>query len=149
MVLGCKVVRGEPGPALRRRLEAARKLHQRAPQLPVVMSGGRDWQGVTESYAMQKWWQQHCPGALAPLIENQSQTTAQNARFTAQLCELYRFSTILLVTCDFHLARATRLFRARGFCVHPHAALASRGRAERARLLAREWGAAVLGAFEK
>lgn len=53
------------------------------------------------------------PGAM--LIEGQSGTTRENARYAAELLRAHQVQRVLLVTSGFHMRRATLLFAAEGF----------------------------------
>lgn len=56
----------------------------------------------------------------AMLLDERSTSTATNATEAWALLEPLGARQVVLVTDDFHLWRATRLFRARGFTVAPH-----------------------------
>lgn len=148
VVLGCRVTERRPGAALTRRLERGIAAQRQYPTLPVILSGGRKWDGASESQVMQAWWQD--AGALPAtlLTEDSSLTTRQNAAEVARLCEKLGYRHIVLVTCDFHMARATRLFRRQGLVVTRAPAQKERALMERVRLSFREWGAEILGHFE-
>ena len=45
------------------------------------------------------------------LLENQSQTTQENAQFTKQILETKNINSIILVTSAYHSRRARRIFR--------------------------------------
>ena len=121
VVLGCKVTAGTPSAALLRRLSQARLVSERHPQLPVIFSGGRAWNGVKESQAMGAWWQAAGTRAVS-WQEDRSQTTLQNAREVAKMCRAQGLSCVHLVTCDFHMARAAFLFERQALTVVRHAA---------------------------
>ena len=144
VVLGCKVSAGAPGAALARRLSQARLVSEQYPTLPVIFSGGRAWDGITESTAMWRWWQSF--GTEAPTLqEDQSQTTLQNAREVGKLCRARGLSCVHLITCDFHMPRAAFLFKHQALTVlaHPAASPSSWGLYS-----VREWGARCLSPFE-
>lgn len=147
VVLGCRVRDGQPSAALRRRMIQARRVSERFPELPVIFSGGRRWEGTTESEAMANWWLDH--GTKAPVLrENDSQTTFENVRFVTQLCARHDFESIHLVTCDFHMARAGRLFQKAQLPFEPHPAPSPDEPLFRWRMRLREWGASLLTVCE-
>lgn len=148
VVLGCRVQSGVPGPALQRRLIEAVKLYEQNLGLPVVMSGGRKWEEKTESEAMAAWWREHRGTREDLYEENESLTTRQNAHYVARMSRTHDWKRILLVTCDFHMARASQLFEAEGISVIAQPARHERGRLQRLRLSLREWGARRLHAWE-
>jgi uncharacterized SAM-binding protein YcdF (DUF218 family) len=148
VVLGCRVTESRPGVALTRRLERAVLAQKQYPALPVILSGGRKWAGASESEVMHAWWQNSGALSSALITEDSSLTTRQNAAEVARLCEKLGYRHIVLVTCDFHMARAARLFRRQGLEVTCAPAHKRRALTERLRLTLREWGAEILGYFE-
>ncbi len=148
VILGCRVRAGVPGPALERRLREAATLYERDLELPLVMSGGRKWEGKTESAAMAAWWRERRGAREIIYEENSSLTTRQNAHYVARLSKAHGWQRILLVTCDFHTKRAVQLFTAEGMSVIAQPARHERGFFQRFRLSLREWGARKLIAWE-
>lgn len=149
VVLGCRVTDGRPGEALRRRLEQGVLAQGDHPHLPVILSGGRKWDGVSESAVMHAWWRASGALSIHLVTEDSSLTTRQNAVEVARLCEKLGYRRIVLVTCDFHMARASRLFRRQGLWVTPAPAHKKRTPVEGLRLKLREWGAEILGHYER
>ena len=122
VVLGCRAPGALPSAALSRRLEMAWQFHLQEPKLVgIVFSGCGREVDIIEAEVMRKWWLQRSrkqgkQSRLKLFLESQSRTTEQNAIFTARLLKhTHEFpnepSLVYLVTCDYHLARATRLFR--------------------------------------
>ncbi len=118
VVLGCRFGEGGvPSLAAARRAARAADAYRAGVAGRVVCSGGRRWGRAVEAVAMRD--------ALAGLgvprdraiLELASLTTTENARFTAELLVPRGLCTIGIVTCDWHLARATRSFLAFGFQV--------------------------------
>jgi uncharacterized SAM-binding protein YcdF (DUF218 family) len=126
----------------------AASMHENFPDLPVIMSGGRAWEGITEAAAMAAWWSNQVMLTGQLLLESKSMTTRQNAYWVARLCEREGFRRVALVTCDFHMPRATQLFLAQGLEVVPCAATTIRSRREKLGLYLREWGARLLAPWE-
>lgn len=149
VVLGCRVSPSGPSSALHRRLAHARRAQSahRAPH--VLMSGGKPWHGALESEVMAAWWRQHVEDPAELLLERDSQTTRENALYSAQLLGERGLSRVGLVTCDFHMTRAAFLFRRAGLDVLPLPAVHPRSPQDRLRLLLREWGATGLNWLEK
>jgi uncharacterized SAM-binding protein YcdF (DUF218 family) len=143
VVLGCRLSGSKPGGALLRRLLQAEGMHRDLGELPIIFSGGRQWNATAEADAMESWWRQRGNICARVTKELRSQTTAGNAKFCADLCREFHYHRVLLVTCDFHMARATRHFAACGLVVIPCSATMNRPPLQRLRLSIREWAAGL------
>jgi uncharacterized SAM-binding protein YcdF (DUF218 family) len=117
VVLGCRVQDGQLSAAARRRVErAALAFHEQGARL-VITSGGKLWQGVMEADAFARsLLELGVPGDRL-LSERESLTTRGNARGVERLLREQRVGSVGLVTCDWHMPRALRLFRRVG--LHP------------------------------
>ncbi|HEY1059808.1 MAG TPA: YdcF family protein [Limnobacter sp.] len=103
-----------------RMLEGAR-LYRRGVSARVVASGGKfgnDPNKGTEAAAMQSILQDLGVPPHNVLMDEQSRTTLENARYTRELLGPGQHS-IALVTSAYHLPRAVRLFEQAGFDVYP------------------------------
>jgi uncharacterized SAM-binding protein YcdF (DUF218 family) len=135
VVLGCALDReGKPSDALARRLLEAYGAWRRGVSGTVLVSGGRRWRGRAEAVAMNERLQALGVPAPALVDELSSLSTAQNALHCERIGRPLGLRTVALVTCDFHMARALRLFRARGFLCTPHPAITPGGVTWRHRL---------------
>ena len=86
----------------------------------IVLSGGHSNEGDgTEADAMQALLLDLGVPKDAILLEDRSTTTAENARFSAELAALRGAKDIVLVTSALHMPRARELFERAGFVVHP------------------------------
>jgi len=139
VVLGAKVLAdGRASPALERRVEAAAELfHQRLSRL-IIFSGGAFGALPAEAKVMQRLAQELDVPASACLLEDQSHTTEENARFTAELLRARGIQQVLLVTDGFHLLRAVRLFRREGVATIPVASKRELTTGQRVRAAVRE-----------
>jgi uncharacterized SAM-binding protein YcdF (DUF218 family) len=92
------------------RLRYAAKL-QRETGLPILVSGGGG-DGRREPYAagMARALREEF-GVPVQWLENESSTTAENARFSARILKQYRVGRMLLVTDAMHMRRAMMAFR--------------------------------------
>ena len=120
VVVGCRLVWTEDGAlagASGRRVRRGAEALARDPHALVVASGGRVWSDVVEADGMRD--ELHRLGVPAEKVvrERCSQTTRENARFTASLLARRGVTEVLLVTCDWHAARAAALFRRFGMQV--------------------------------
>jgi cyclophilin family peptidyl-prolyl cis-trans isomerase/uncharacterized SAM-binding protein YcdF (DUF218 family) len=123
VVLGCRIAStmGKPlvGAAGRRARAAAEIARARGAEL-VVAAGGRSWlDRRVEADALAEELVKEGVDANVIVRERASRNTRENARFTARLLEAQGVKEIALVTCDWHLPRATALFRNEGFEVDP------------------------------
>lgn len=92
---------------------------QRQTGLPLLLTGGRvHGEAQSEAELMQQLLQASF-GIRAVWLEEQSRTTHENARYTAELLQQTGISRILLVSQGWHLARAVPVFEAQGFVVIP------------------------------
>lgn len=94
-------------------------LARRYPEARIIFSGGTDpsTPGPSEAAIVKQYF---ISFGIAPeriLIEEHSQTTEQNARFTAGLIHPTPEARFLLVTSSYHMPRAVGAFRKAGFNV--------------------------------
>lgn len=122
VVLGARLdAAGRPTPALEGRVDRALELYRAGVADTVVFSGGASRGGATEAraafdYAVARG----LPGSAA-LLEEQSVSTATNARECAQLLLPRGLREVALVTDGFHVLRASRDFARAGFLPRPAA----------------------------
>lgn len=124
VVLGCRPGRGGAlEGAAKRRVEAAAGVYRAMPARTVVVcTGGRAWDGVVEADAFARGLEERGVPAAAIVRERCSMTTVDNARFAHAVFARRRSSghlptEVIVVTCEWHLPRATRHFRAAGLSV--------------------------------
>jgi uncharacterized SAM-binding protein YcdF (DUF218 family) len=119
IVLGCRVSTGPLAHAALRRVErAALAYHEHGAEL-VIASGGKTWQGVMEAEAFARHLARRGLPEACLLLERESMTTRGNARGTARLLLGRVVGHIGLVTCDWHMPRALRLFERVGLRATP------------------------------
>jgi uncharacterized SAM-binding protein YcdF (DUF218 family) len=94
-------------------------LAQRYPQAKIVISGGTDLStpGPSEAAVIKKYYVSFGIPADRIVIEEGSQTTAENASFTAKLLDPGPHTHWLLITSPYHMPRAIGAFRKAGFNV--------------------------------
>jgi uncharacterized SAM-binding protein YcdF (DUF218 family) len=119
VVLGCAIERG----AFRRRAAAAAQVFSRLspknPDLVVLATGGRAWDGTLEADALFRLLVEGGVPEKKILRERCSLSTRGNAHFTAGILHRTGLHQIALVTCDWHMVRAMTLFTRAGFDVLP------------------------------
>ncbi len=136
VVLGALVRRdGAPTEALRARVQVGVSLWQRALATRLVFSGGSPDGRPSEAEVMQRLALELGAPPDRLELEAASRTTQENARCCARLLPERE---VLLVTCDFHLARASAHFREVGFAVWPVPSRRALSRAQRFRLTLKE-----------
>ena len=99
------------------RLETLKRCAEKYPKSWIVCTGGgtaRDNPDVTEGGQMAKWLRENGVDAGRVIVENQSQTTAQNARFTLELLRknFPEVSKLAIISSDYHIATGALLFSA-------------------------------------
>jgi uncharacterized SAM-binding protein YcdF (DUF218 family) len=94
-------------------------LARQFPKARIVISGGSEPSaaGPSEAAIIKKYFVSFGIAADRISIEEQSQTTAENARFSARLVHPGPGSRWLLVTSAYHMPRAVGAFRKAGFNV--------------------------------
>jgi uncharacterized SAM-binding protein YcdF (DUF218 family) len=143
VVLGAPLRNDRMTPPLVERVEAAAQLYHAGGAPRVVATGGVT-QGASRSEAAAMAEGLRARGVPEVIVEDRSQTTAENAMFTAALLRDAR--RVWIVTQPFHGRRAARLFRTAGCEAHVwHIAnsLEYRDRRRAARWVIREYAAWV------
>ena len=109
-VLGCRA----DSATLARRARAAAAAYRARGATLVLACGGRSWGGLVEADAIARILVAEGVPERAVVRERCSLDTRDNARFAASLLARRGLSGVLLITCSWHLPRATRLFRMAG-----------------------------------
>lgn len=150
VVLGAPLTpAGELTQVLAERVAAAVELH-RAGGGPLVVATGGTTHGAPRAEAAALADGLRASGIADVLVEDRSLTTAQNARFTAELLASRGVRSAWIVTQPFHAKRAALLFRRAGFDArawHIADSVQYRERARAVRWLVREyasWAALVV-----
>ena len=99
------------------RLETLKHCAEKYPNALIVCTGGgtaRDNPSVTEAGEMARWLRENGIEPSRIIVENQSQTTAQNARFTLDILakDYPQVTGLAIVSSDYHIATGTLLFAA-------------------------------------
>lgn len=120
VVLGCPPgvgsrpgVESLGGPALRRVERAARAYHEEGAE-QVIACGGKAWAGLQECEAFARGLVERGVPAEKVFQERQSHSTWGNARGVFEILGRRTDRKLGVVTCDWHLPRALRLFRQLG-----------------------------------
>jgi uncharacterized SAM-binding protein YcdF (DUF218 family) len=110
VVLGCAARGGRASPALRRRIALAVRAHREGVAPTIVAAGGRAWDGHLEAHVVRDALAELVPDAHV-LLEDRSQNTAENARYSAFLLRERALERVMVATCRWHLPRALANFR--------------------------------------
>ncbi len=119
VVLGCRVQSGQLSPAARRRVERAAQAYHEDGATLIIASGGKEWEGVKECEVFARGLVERGVAPACVLQERESLTTRGNARGVQRLLGGKPVQRLGVVTCDWHMARALRLFRRLGFAPLP------------------------------
>jgi len=127
VVLGCPLgPGGNPAGASQRRVQQAIEVYRQGVAPWVVASGGRCWHGVAEAQGYRQALVLAKVPSAQVIMELESLTTAHNARAVARVFRSRGFQHAALVTCDWHMPRALRLFDAAGIVCTPMPAASPR-----------------------
>ncbi len=96
VALGCRIVDGVPGQALSRRVELAARAYRERVAPTVVVSGGRTWGGMGEATAMRALLVRLGVPECDVQTELGSQTTRENAVFTARWMRAHGHRAVLI-----------------------------------------------------
>jgi len=115
VVLGCRVGGGQLSHAALRRVERAAEAYREDGAKLVIASGGKAWDGFKECEVFAQGLVARGVAEPCVLQERESLTTRGNARGVARLLQGDSPRRLGVVTCDWHMPRALRLFRRFGF----------------------------------
>lgn len=87
---------------------------------PLLLFTGGAAHGAAEAPAMARRAQELGVAREAILIEDNSSTTAENARFSAEILRSHGVQSVWIISQPFHLRRGRRLFRQQGFTASAH-----------------------------
>lgn len=99
------------------RLETLQRCAEKYPNAMIVCTGGgtaKDNPDATEAGEMAKWLREHGVRSSRIIVENLSQTTAQNAGYTLNILkkEFPQVKKLAIISSDYHIATGTLLFQA-------------------------------------
>jgi uncharacterized SAM-binding protein YcdF (DUF218 family) len=139
VVLGARVhPDGTPSPALIDRVAVGVALLREGRASRLLFSGGSPDGRPTEAAIMARVARELGATDEALSLEPHSRSTFENAARSAQWLSAQGEREILLVTCDFHLARAAAHFRTHGLTVWPVASRRSLTTADRLMVTGKE-----------
>ena len=115
IVLGSRVIGGEPGPMLRLRLEEALRLYAQGLAPVIIVSGARGAdEEIAEAFAMREYLVKHGVPGERILTEDASYSTYQNLANSQALMASHGYRTALIVSNASHIHRSLVLARELG-----------------------------------
>ncbi|MGV9670728.1 YdcF family protein [Gordonia sp. NPDC003504] len=108
---------GTMAPELIKRLAAGKLQAQADPTAPIVVTGGKPQNGVTEAAAMRTWLVDNGIDASRIVTEDRSVSTMSNAQNSATILAARGINSVVLVTSPNHIRRAAADFAAAGLSV--------------------------------
>ena len=118
IVLGAKTRDMTPSRALRARLEQAKTLYDQGMAPKILVCGGKgDDETVAEAVAMKGYLMNAGVPEADILTEPDSKNTRENLRFAKRILQENGMQTAILVTADYHMARARMLAEQEGLCI--------------------------------
>lgn len=116
IVLGAAVWGESPGPALRERLEQAVRLYQDGYVSTLLVTGGLgEGKMKTEAEVSRDYLVAHGIPAENILLEDKSTSTYENLLYSQQAFDDYRMHHVLIISHDYHLARALTMAESLGW----------------------------------
>jgi uncharacterized SAM-binding protein YcdF (DUF218 family) len=107
IVLGAAIWGERPSPSLRERLDQALQLYRDGYVRYLLVTGGLgEGKTVTEAEVMQAYLLEQGVPEEAILLEDKATSTYENLLYSQEVMETYDLQTALLISHDFHLARA-------------------------------------------
>lgn len=120
IVLGAAVWDEAPSPGLKERLNEALLLYKEQYVPFLIVSGGLgDGKEVDEATVMKKYLVENGVPEERIILENQARSTFQNLEFSKELMEKHSLQTALVVSHDYHLARALDMAHALHITAYP------------------------------
>jgi len=117
IVLGAALWNDRPSPALRERLDQAYRLYETKQVTRIIVSGGLGANGstITEAEGMRRYLTERGVPPEAVYEEGESTSTYENLRFSKRIMDREGWSVPVIVTHEYHGARAMDIARFVGF----------------------------------
>lgn len=111
IVLGAALWNNAPSPALKERLDYAQQLYEAGTVDMLILSGGLG--GIASTKTEAEGMRDYLIGRGVPadklLLENHATSTYQNLLFSQQIAAEHNLSSFIIVTHDYHAARAAEI----------------------------------------
>lgn len=117
IVLGASLWNDKPSPGLRERLEQALALYRAGVYSRMIVTGGLDAGGatITEAEGMRDYLIEQGVPADSILLDRESRSTYENLKFAQKIMTENGWRSAVVVTHDYHGARAADIARTLGY----------------------------------
>lgn len=117
IVLGASLWNDRPSPGLRERLDQALLLYRAGVYPRIIVSGGLDAGGatITEAEGMRDYLAENGMPADAIYLDEESRDTYENLKFSKRIMDREGWSTAVVVTHQYHGARAADIAKTLGY----------------------------------
>lgn len=117
IVLGAALWNDVPSPALKERLDFAYRIYENGTVDKLILSGGLDGNGSnkTEAEGMRDYLIALGVSSDKLLLENNATSTYENLLFSKRIAEQNKLSKLIVITHDYHAARAKEVAKNLGF----------------------------------
>ncbi|EJP6472917.1 YdcF family protein [Clostridium botulinum] len=115
IILGCKVKENDPTPFLQWRIEEGLRLYNEGYGKYIIVSGAKGpGENISEAEAMKKYLVQKGVDKKFIILEDKSQNTLENIKFSKKKMEENNLKSSIIVSNKYHLKRAELLCRKEG-----------------------------------
>lgn len=111
IVLGAALWNDQPSPGLRERLDRAYALYKEGKADKLIVTGGLDHNGskLTEAEGMRRYLMDLGVPSDKLLLETEATSTYENLLFSKSIIDRERMRSVIIVTHDYHSARAKEI----------------------------------------
>lgn len=110
IVLGAAQWNGNPSQIFQARLDRARELYKQGYAASIIVTGGKTMENINSDSSIGKeYLTQRDISANLIFVEEYSRTTLQNLMFAQKIMKARDFRSAILISHDFHMARAERM----------------------------------------
>jgi len=109
---------GTPSPDLMERIVGTVTVYNRMP-VSIIASGGHSSRKISEATVIKRYLMELGVPQHMIIVEGNSRNTMENATYSKAICEMFGFTSPVVVTSDLHMRRAVASFRKIGLDVTP------------------------------
>lgn len=120
IVLGAAQWNGNPSQIFQARLDRARELYKQGYAASIIVTGGKTMENInSDSSVGKEYLAQRDISADLIFVEECSRTTLQNLMFAQKIMKARDLRSAILISHDFHMARAERMAQDLGITAFP------------------------------